>query len=126
MHILFNDSDVVGHRNRSSLVGPAEDYEQLLIRNDCLRLAQDVALFGAGHEFTKLCPSLKGVDPDDAFSGIPYVKGQVMLLYLESLVGQERFEAYLRAHVQRFKGGCLDQDDFKSFFLEHFAMERLG
>merc|ERR1712187_71324 len=51
------------------------------------------------------------------------IKGQMLLLYLESLVGRERFEAYLRAHVQRFKGGCLTQDDFRSFFLEHFVEE---
>ncbi|CAE7561524.1 LTA4H [Symbiodinium natans] len=100
-----------------------KDYEQLLLRNLCLKLKEDVALFGTGHEFTKLCPRLPGVDPDDAFSGIPYVKGQMMLLHLESLVGQERFEAYLRAHVKRFTGGCLDEKDFKSFFLEHFAGE---
>lgn len=36
-------------------LGDVKDYEKLLLRNDCLRLAQDVALFGAGHEFTKLC-----------------------------------------------------------------------
>ena len=36
---------------------------------------------------------------------------------------QERFEAYLRAHVKRFSGGCLDENDFKNFFLEHFSSE---
>lgn len=112
----FGEARIMANMNGS-------DYEKLLLRNDCLRLAQDVALFGAGHEFTKLCPQLKGVDPDDAFSGIPYVKGQIMLLHLEKLVGQERFEAYLRAHVKRFAGGCLNQEDFKTFFLEHFSSE---
>lgn len=32
-----------------------KDYEQLLLRNDCLKLSEDVALFGPEHEFTKLC-----------------------------------------------------------------------
>lgn len=27
------------------------------------------------HEYTKLLPNLDGVDPDDAFSKIPYEKG---------------------------------------------------
>jgi len=95
-----------------------KDYEQLLLRNLCIKLKEDISHFGNGHEFTKLCPRLPGVDPDDAFSGIPYVKGQMMLLHLESLVGQ----AYLRAHVKRFTGGCLDEKDFKNF-LEHFSGE---
>jgi len=42
---------------------------------------------------------------------------------LEKLVGQERFEAYLRAHVKRFAGGFLTEEDFKNFFLEHFSSE---
>ena len=32
-----------------------QDYGQLLLRNDCIKLAGDVAHFGNGHEFTKLC-----------------------------------------------------------------------
>ena len=30
--------------------------------------------FGADHEFTKLVIDLKGKDPDDSFSSIPYEK----------------------------------------------------
>jgi hypothetical protein len=33
-----------------------------------------VKLFGEDHEFTKLVIDLKGKDPDDAFSSIPYEK----------------------------------------------------
>ncbi|CAK9109367.1 Leucine aminopeptidase (Epoxide hydrolase) (Leukotriene A-4 hydrolase homolog) (LTA-4 hydrolase) [Durusdinium trenchii] len=112
----FGETRIMGNMNGA-------DYEQLLLRNDCLKLSEDVALFGPEHEFTKLCPQLKGVDPDDAFSGIPYMKGELMLRHLEKIVGQERFEAYLRAHVKRFSGGCLDENDFKNFFLEHFSSE---
>jgi len=86
-------------------------------------LVQAITHFGAGHEFTKLCPKLSGEDPDDAFSVVPYVKGQMLLLHLEGIVGRERFEAYLREHVKRFSGGCLTQDDFRDFFLQHFKDE---
>eukprot|EP00435_Cladocopium_sp_Y103_P015453 s2273_g3.t2 len=40
-----------------------------------------------------------------------------------SLADVERFEAYLRAHVKRFAGGFLTEEDFKNFFLEHFSSE---
>ena len=34
-----------------------KDYEQLLLRNLCIKLKEDVSHFGNGHEFTKLCVS---------------------------------------------------------------------
>ena len=36
---------------------------------------------------TALCPNLKDVDPDDAFSSVPYEKGFNFLYFLETLVG---------------------------------------
>ena len=36
---------------------------------------------------TQLVTVLKDTDPDDAFSSIPYEKGQTMLFYLEELLG---------------------------------------
>ncbi|MCJ8293795.1 MAG: M1 family metallopeptidase [Colwellia sp.] len=44
---------------------------------------------------TKLYIDLKGRDPDDAFSGVPYVKGQLFLMYLEEKFGRERFDAFV-------------------------------
>ena len=37
--------------------------------------------FGADHEFTKLVIDLKGKDPDDSFSSIPYEKVRSPLVY---------------------------------------------
>ena len=45
------------HDTSANSAGTAQDYEQLLVRNDCIDLAKAVELFGAGHEFTKLCAS---------------------------------------------------------------------
>lgn len=43
---------------------------------------------GAENPLTKLVPDLKGgVHPDDAFSKVPYEKGQTFLRYLENVVG---------------------------------------
>lgn len=38
-------------------------------------------------EFTPLVINLTGVDPDDAYSVIPYEKGSAFLFYLEKLLG---------------------------------------
>ena len=44
-------------------------------------------VFGKNHPFTHLVPDLKGVDPDDAFSSVPYEKGSNLLMYLEQKLG---------------------------------------
>jgi len=47
-------------------------------------------------EFTKLKPNLLGVDPDEAFSIIPYEKGCLFLYYLENIVGgKDHFLSWL-------------------------------
>ena len=43
--------------------------------------------FGVDHPYTKLVPKLDGVDPDDAFSSVPYEKGYSLLMYLEQKLG---------------------------------------
>ena len=46
--------------------------------------------------YTKLIPDLRGVDPDDAFSTVPYEKGFALLFYLENLLGGPgEFLAYI-------------------------------
>ena len=45
-----------------------------------------IASMGESKSFSSLHPYLIGRNPDDAFSGIPYVKGFIFLYYLESLV----------------------------------------
>jgi leukotriene-A4 hydrolase len=44
---------------------------------------------------TQLYIDLAGRDPDDAFSGVPYVKGQLFLIYLEQKFGRDRFDPFI-------------------------------
>jgi leukotriene-A4 hydrolase len=55
--------------------------------NGQIALANSVDRYGATHDFTRMVPPLAGIDPDDAFSSIPYEKGCTFLTYLEFLVG---------------------------------------
>ena len=43
--------------------------------------------FGSSNPLTALVPDLKGIDPDDAFSSVPYEKGFALLYYLQHLAG---------------------------------------
>eukprot|EP00054_Salpingoeca_dolichothecata_P038073 m.12811 g.12811 ORF g.12811 m.12811 type:complete len:609 (-) comp8209_c0_seq1:66-1892(-) len=70
---------------------------------------------------TALLPPLEGVDPDDAFSSVPYEKGSMLLFYLEQLVGgPKEFEPFLKAYVSRYQYKTLTTDDMKAFLYEYF------
>lgn len=73
------------------------------------------------YDYTKLIPSLKGVDPDDAFSKVPYEKGFNFLYYLTTLVGGfENFEKFLFEYFTKFELKSIQSQDFKDFFLDFF------
>lgn len=77
--------------------------------------------FDPTHEFTKLVPSLIGVDPDDAFCRVPYEKGSTFLWYLEQLVGgADKFEPFLKEYFKAFQYKSLDSDQFKQYFTRYF------
>ncbi|KAK2762761.1 hypothetical protein FQN54_000935 [Arachnomyces sp. PD_36] len=86
-------------------------------------LTDSINRYGVDHEFTKLVTDLKGKDPDDAFSSIPYEKGFNFIFYLENLVGQGKFDKFIPHYFTTFKGKSLDSYEFKSTILSFFATD---
>jgi len=79
---------------------------------------------GDTNPFTALIPRLAGVDPDDAFSVVPYEKGSTFLWYLEDLVGGGSvFEPFLKSYYAKFAYKSIDSFQFKDYFLEYFKDE---
>jgi leukotriene-A4 hydrolase len=87
-------------------------------------LTDSISAFGEDHEFTKLIVDLKGKDPDDAFSSIPYEKGFVFLYYIEKLIGKEHFDKFIPQYFTTWKGKSLDSYDFKATLLDFFAADK--
>ena len=83
-------------------------------------LQDSVDRYGADHEFTKLVVNLKGQDPDDAFSTVPYEKGFHFLYYLEKLVGKQNFDMFIPHYFTKWSGKSLDSIEFKTTFLDFF------
>lgn len=85
-------------------------------------LVETVNTWGKDHPYTRLVPDLSaGVDPDDAFSRIPYEKGFALLYYLETLVGgKDAFISFFKDYVQHFADTPLTPDDFRVFFTDYF------
>lgn len=73
-------------------------------------------------ELTKLVVDLAGVNPDDMYSLVPYVKGQNFLRYLEDLFGGPSvFEPFVRFYIQKYKNKSVDSNDVKSTLYEYFG-----
>ena len=83
-------------------------------------LKDSIDQFGEHHEYTKLIVDLKGKDPDDAFSSIPYEKGFIFLYYIEKLIGKEQFDKFIPHYFTVWKGKSLDSYDFKATLLSFF------
>ncbi|KAL8657052.1 MAG: hypothetical protein Q9226_002293 [Calogaya cf. arnoldii] len=94
-------------------------------------LTDSVNEFGDQHEFTQLVIDLKGKDPDDAFSSVPYEKGFHFLYHLEKLLGKEQWDTFIPHYFTKYKEKSLDSYDFKSTLLAFFekdaaASKKLG
>ena len=59
-----------------------------------------------------LAIDLRGRDPDDVFSNIPYEKGALFLRELEQKVGRNNFDAFLRGYFEVFAFQSISTDQF--------------
>ncbi|KAJ1943901.1 Leucyl aminopeptidase yscIV [Linderina macrospora] len=85
-------------------------------------LAEAVDFYGHDSSLTSLVPKLDGVDPDDAYSTVPYDKGAHLLYYLEQyLGGPDVFEPYMRAYITEFAGKSITTQDWKDFLFSYFG-----
>ncbi|XP_064604430.1 leukotriene A-4 hydrolase-like isoform X1 [Liolophura sinensis] len=98
-----------------------EKFRQFMALDGWKDLKDAVETIGPKHDHTKLVLDLRGVDPDDAFSTVPYEKGFALLFYLETLLGgPDVFEKFLRAYIENFKLQSIDSNQWKDFLFSYF------
>ena len=76
------------------------------------KLLEAFVLLGQRPELTKLRTHLEGVDPDQAFSVVPYEKGYLFLKALEAAAGREAFDALLGTWLKAHRFGVATTEDF--------------
>ncbi len=84
-------------------------------RND---LKEDMELFGMDSPFTKLKNDLKGIDPDEIYSQVPYEKGFLFVALMEKTMGREKWDQFLATYLDRFKFQSISTEDFVRFLEE--------
>lgn len=58
---------------------------------------------------------LKGRDPDDGATLVPYVKGSLFLRQLEQTFGRDQFDAFLRGYFTHFQFQSITTSDFLDY-----------
>jgi leukotriene-A4 hydrolase len=76
-------------------------------------------------EDTRLYVDLKGRDPEDGVTLVPYVKGALLLRALEQELGRERWDAFVRSYFDKFAFQSITTATFESYLKEQFPNLKL-
>ena len=76
------------------------------------KLQQAFAQLAATPDLTRLRTHLSGIDPDEAFSAVPYEKGYLFLKTLEAEAGREAFDKLLATWLAAHRFGAAATEDF--------------
>lgn len=79
-------------------------------------LQADVEALPDGDEI--LAIDLRGRDPDDVFSNIPYEKGALFLREIEHAIGRDNFDAFLKQYFKHFAFQSITTDQFIAYLQE--------
>jgi leukotriene-A4 hydrolase len=71
--------------------------------------------FAAHPELTCLRNDLRGIDPDEAYSSVPYEKGSLLLRKLEETAGRPAWDQFLRAYLGAFRFQSITTQEFLDF-----------
>ena len=69
-----------------------------------------------------LQPDLKGRDPDDAYSVVPYEQGALFLSFLEAKFGRETFDQFLRRWFDEHAFQSVSTEQFLAFLTKHLLL----
>ncbi|MDK1290531.1 M1 family metallopeptidase [Pseudoalteromonas umbrosa] len=75
---------------------------------------------------TRLNLKLNGRDPDDAFSKVPYIKGQLFLIYLEEKFGREKFDVFVKGYFDAYAFKSLTTAEFVQYLDKHLLQKHPG
>ena len=78
--------------------------------------------YGTDNSYSSLHPVLRGDNPDNSFSDIPYEKGFQLLYYMESLVGYKTFKDFIAYYIDKEAYKSINTDEMIAswnFFVEN-------
>ena len=93
---------------------PREEMEAALGLRD---LNEEIATLDDRDEILHI--DLKGRDPDDGSTDIPYEKGALFLRHLEETFGRARFDQFLKSYFNHFAFQSITTDQFEDYLKQN-------
>jgi leukotriene A-4 hydrolase/aminopeptidase len=69
---------------------------------------------------------LKGRDPDDGFTGVPYQKGALFLRHLEETVGREKFDEFVKGYFKKYSFQSITTKEFVDYLQKNLVDKNPG
>ena len=110
------------HRIMEAVYG--REYAEMLAglsRADLLETADE--MMETAPNDTKLKLDLKGRNPDDGVTSIPYDKGYFFLRLIEETVGREKWDAFLNKYFEENKFNVMTTEGFVNYLKENLLTE---
>ena len=95
------------------------DYANMLALIGRQDLDETLASFKNTPENTKLKLDLKGKNPDDGMTDIPYEKGFLFLKTIESKVGKEKMDAFLKKYFKEHAFSTITTEKFIDYLKQN-------
>lgn len=114
-HFWLNEGFTVWAERRILRILHGDDAAALGWATGQKALEDSLDRFKGEPHLTVLRMHLEGIDPDDAFSSIPYEKGARLVAALERSVGEERFLRFIRDYMDAFRFTSITTEQFCAF-----------
>ncbi|KAI7745495.1 hypothetical protein M8C21_028958 [Ambrosia artemisiifolia] len=114
-HFWLNEGFTTYAERRIVEAVQGEDIAALNIGIGWKGLVDEMERFKDNMELTKLWTNQEGVDPDDAYSQVPYEKGFQFLWRIERQIGRAAFDEFLKKYIAAFKFQSIDTPTFLDF-----------
>uniref|UniRef100_A0A8C5U0Y3 Leukotriene A(4) hydrolase n=1 Tax=Malurus cyaneus samueli TaxID=2593467 RepID=A0A8C5U0Y3_9PASS len=120
-HFWLNEGHTVYLERRIGGCLFGEQFRHFQALGGWRELQNTINTLGDKNPVTSLVINLDEVDPDVAYSSVPYEKGFALLFYLEQLLGgPDVFIGFLKAYVQQFAYKSIVTEDWKKFLYSYF------
>jgi leukotriene-A4 hydrolase len=73
-----------------------------------------------------LAIDLRGRDPDDAFTQVPYIKGAMMITWLGSRLGVDTVDAFLKEYFDKFAFQSITTEQFREYLEANLLAKKPG
>jgi len=81
-------------------------------------LFEDLQRFGDNSKETCLKFPQEGMDPEEVYSQVPYIKGSMFLVALEEAVGREAFDLFIQKYISTYRFQSLSTEGFLTFLAD--------